>query len=230
MKIVNISDLHMATPDPPPGDVLVCAGDLTHKGRPYEITQMFKYLGKWSKNYRYTVAIPGNHDFGLESHYYQYKQEAASQGITLLNDDGIIIDGIQFWGSPITPWFHNWAFNRYPEDIEPHWLLIPEDTQVLITHGPPRGIMDGVPTYKRTQIGVDHHYRPIYTKALANMDHVGCPTLLERIKDLKQLKLHVFGHIHEGYGQEEHNGVKYVNASIMDADYNPVNKPIVVEI
>lgn len=230
MKIICISDTHLAEPDLPPGDILVHAGDFTFKGRPYEITQQLLWLSNNRHKYNHIVCIPGNHDFGFETNYGQYKQEAANKGITFLNDEEVILDGIKFYGSPITPFFHNWAFNRHPEDIEPHWLMIPDDTQVLITHGLPNGILDGVPTYNKTMIGYDHHYRPMYTKALAHIDHVGCPDLLKRVKELTQLKLHVGGHIHESYGQEQHFGVQFVNASIMDADYRPINRPIEVEI
>lgn len=230
MKIVCVSDTHLAEPDLPPGDVLVHAGDFTYKGRPHEISQQLLWLANQRHKFNHVICVPGNHDFGFESNYPQYRQEAADKGITFLNDSEIVVDGLKFYGSPITPFFHNWAFNRHPEDIEPYWLMIPDDTNVLITHGPPKNILDGVPQYNRTCIGYDNHYRPMYTKKFLSTEHVGCPTLLERIKDLKQLKLHVFGHIHEGYGQIEQDGVKFVNPSHMDGDYQPVNKPIVVEL
>tara|TARA_Y100000296_G_C5174834_1_gene259491 strand:- start:2061 stop:2591 length:531 start_codon:yes stop_codon:yes gene_type:complete len=61
-----------------------------------------------------------------------------SCGIKYLNDSSITIDGIKFWGSPIQPWFHDWAFNRKRgNEIRKHWELIPTNTDVLLTHGPP---------------------------------------------------------------------------------------------
>jgi Icc-related predicted phosphoesterase len=230
MKIVCISDTHLAEPELPKGDVLVHSGDFTYRGRPHEIAQQLYWLSQHRHKYDHVVCTPGNHDFGFESNYHQYRLEAENKGITFLNDAEIILDGIKFWGSPISPFFHNWAFNRHPADIEFHWDLIPDDVNVLITHGPAYGILDGVPRGGKTLIGYDEHYRPMYKKDTVSVEHVGCPELLERIKARKQLKLHVFGHIHEGYGQEEHFGVKFVNASIMDGDYKPVNKPIIVEI
>lgn len=229
-KIVCISDTHMAEPDLPEGDILVHAGDMTYKGRDPEINKQCAWLRKQIKKYKRVIVIPGNHDFGFETTPAMYRELFKNSGIVLLNEEEHIVDGIKFFGSPITPWFHNWAFNRYPEDIKVHWDIIPDDTDVLITHGPPRNIMDGVPEYDRVVIGYDNHYRPQYSKKFLGEKHVGCPTLLERIKELKQLKLHVFGHIHEGYGQSNQHGIEFVNASIMDADYNAVNKPIVVEI
>lgn len=229
-KIVCISDTHMAEPELPPGDILVHAGDFTFKGRPHEIGQQLHWLGKHSKNYAAVICTPGNHDFGFESNYNQYRQEAADKGITFLNEEETIVQGIKFFGSPITPFFHNWAFNRYPQDIDVHWMVIPDDVNVLITHGLPYEILDGVPKYDKTLIGYDSHYRPKYAKQLKTVEHVGCPELLKRVKQLSQLKLHVGGHIHESYGQETHFGVKFVNASIMDEDYKPVNKPIVIDL
>jgi len=229
-RLVCISDTHLAEPDLPEGDILIHAGDLTFKGRPEELGRQCNWLKKHVARYKAVLLAPGNHDWGFEKNYSLYKHQYKDAGITVLNDDGVEVEGIKFWGSPITPFFCDWAFNRHPEDIGRHWSLIPDDVQALITHGPPYGILDGVPSHEKTVIGYDKHYRPMYAKKLADVRHVGCPTLLERIKELKQLKLHVFGHVHEGYGQEEHFGVKFVNASIMDEDYRPVNKPIVVDL
>jgi hypothetical protein len=59
--------------------------------------------------------------------------------VIYLNDSGVEIDGLKFWGSPVQPYFHNWAFNRIGDDICKHWELIPLDTDILITHGPVKG-------------------------------------------------------------------------------------------
>lgn len=230
MKLVCVSDTHMAEPDLPKGDVLVHAGDFTFRGRPQEISQQLYWLEKHRHKYDHVVIIPGNHDFGFETDYALYKREAENKGLVILNDTEVVLDGVKFWGSPVTPFFHAWAFNRYPADIEPHWDLIPDDVNVLITHGPPHGILDGVPQLQKTMIGYDQHYRPMYSKKLLHIEHVGCPELLERIKLKKQLKVHIFGHIHEGYGQEQHFGIDFINPSIMDGDYRPVNKPIIYEL
>ena len=229
-RLVLISDTHLAEPDLPDGDILIHAGDLTFKGRPEELSRQCYWLKKHVTRYKAVLLIPGNHDWGFQTDYSLYKHQFKKDGITVLNDDGVEVEGIKFWGSPITPFFCDWAFNRHPEDIGRHWDMIPDDVQVLITHGPPHGILDGVPSHEKIKIGYDKHYRPMYAKKFTDVRHVGCPTLLERIKELKQLKLHVFGHVHEGYGEAEHFGVKFVNASIMDEDYRPVNRPIVVEI
>jgi Icc-related predicted phosphoesterase len=123
------------------------------------------------------------------------------------------IDGIKFWGSPVTPRFFDWAFNR-DADIQYHWNMIPYDTNVLITHGPPYGILD---------------------LTIREGKPVGCHYLRRRLFDLKDLKVHSFGHIHEGFGQqvgdgEDFEGVHFVNASYLDHRYRAVNSPVIINI
>jgi Icc-related predicted phosphoesterase len=118
------------------------------------------------------------------------------------------LDGLKFWGSPVTPWFHNWAFNRIDDKINEHWDLIPNDINVLITHGPPYLTLDA------TKSGL----------------RVGCPRLSNKIKDLTDLKVHVFGHIHEASGIVEKDGVTYVNASTLDLYYEVKNSPVILHV
>lgn len=156
------------------------------------------------------IVIAGNHAWGFEQQP-MLAEGLVPAGVHYLRDSGVTIDGVRFWGSPWQLWFMNFAFNllRGPEIAE-KWAMIPEDTHVLITHGPPRGILDlrrGYPA-----------------------EHVGCEDLLARIQHLSCLKVHVFGHMHEAYGEELHRGVRYVNASICTADYAATNPPVVIDI
>jgi Icc-related predicted phosphoesterase len=124
--------------------------------------------------------------------------------IYYLNDSGIELEGIKFWGSPVQPEFFNWAFNkRRGHEIKRHWDMIPNDIDVLITHGGPQNILD----------------------ANANNQNCGCRDLLEAVMAI-QPKVHCFGHIHESYGIEEVNDTTFINASIMNGKYESVNKPI----
>lgn len=126
----------------------------------------------------------------------------------VLNDSGFEFDGVKIWGSPITPWFHDFAFNRHRGmRIRPHWDMIPDDTNILVTHGPPMGILD------LTSRGI----------------YAGCQDLLERIKQLKQLKLHLFGHIHEAHGIVTDEGMTYSNASMMNLQYYFTQHPNIFE-
>ena len=139
-------------------------------------------------------------------------------------DSSVIIDGVKFHGSPVTPRFgFGWAWNRDIADtrspseianyaplspIKPHWDLNPEDTDVLLTHGPPRGILDIT------------YYQGI---------EVGCPLLWNRVQEVNP-KLHVFGHIHEEYGQLTLGETTFVNASTCSLAYKPDNAPIVYDL
>lgn len=192
----------------PGGDILIHGGDSTSRGRPAEILAFLDWFA--DQDYSHLVMIPGNHDFGFENDFPLYADECKKRGIILLNDSGYEADcggtKIKIWGSPITPQFHNWAFNRVRGDeIRPHWDAIPEDTEILITHGPPLLILDTV--------------RP---KTIWE-DHVGCWDLARVIETrLKKLKLHVFGHIHESRGYVYKDGITYVNAAALDDMYAPV--------
>lgn len=211
MRIVVLSDTHglhgliSAIPD---GDVLIHAGDLVGRGALTEVAEFFAWYG--SLPHAHKIVIAGNHDWGFERQP-TLAEGLVPTGVRYLRDSGVTIDGVKFWGSPWQPWFYNWAFNllRGPE-IAAKWALIPDDTNVLITHGPPRGILDLTNGYPA--------------------EHVGCDDLLARIDHLSQLRLHAFGHIHEGYGQEQHGAVRYVNASICTADYAPTNSPVVIDL
>lgn len=130
------------------------------------------------------------------------------QNTYYLCDTDITIEGLNIWGSPITPWFFDWAFNRKKgEEICRHWKLIPENTDILITHGAPFGILD------RTESGVN----------------AGCEDLLAEI-DLIKPKYHLFGHIHEWYGMRESTHTTFVNGSILDQNNIIRNQPIVLDI
>lgn len=215
MRIIAISDTHsyhnkLVIPD---GDVLVHAGDITFRG---EIPIMASF-SDWLKDlpHKRKVVIFGNHELGFA---YGPKRETAIQlvkdaGADYLENSGVTIDGVNFWGSPVQPWFHDWEWN-YPRGpaIRAIWDKIPEDTNILITHGPPAYILDEAP------------------RGVVETEHVGCQDLLNRISDLKNLKAHIFGHIHFGYGIKQIEQCTFVNASTCTEEYNATNPPIVIDI
>lgn len=184
----------------PGGHVLIHAGDATGLGTLKEIVPFLDWLSK--QNYKYKIFVPGNHDWGFQDDPSLMLEECTARGIILLNDSGIEIEGIKFWGSPVQPEFGHWAFNRNSIEIADHWALIPEDTEVLITHGPPHQILDYVPA--------------LY----GELRYCGCPQLLSRIYQTKT-KLHVFGHIHYARGYRYYDGRTYVNASVLNEAYRP---------
>jgi predicted phosphodiesterase len=215
MKITCISDTHNQHLHIPPdwlegGDVLVHAGDISGRGSLREVEEFLAWFNELP--YTHKIMIAGNHDFWFEKVSTFAVNEMLQEkypNIVYLNDSGIEIDGVKFWGSPVQPWFYDWAFNRMGTDICRHWDMIPLDTDVLITHGPMKGILD------MTARGVS----------------TGCPYLLEKSAEMTNLKLFVCGHIHEAYGKFEFpDGGVFVNASTLNFNYQVQNKPIVVEI
>jgi Icc-related predicted phosphoesterase len=225
MKLVCISDIHNKhkTITMPDGDVAICTGDISSRGYWHELKSFVKWFG--ALPHKKKILVCGNHDIGAEVEFKEEFVELCEEnGVILLNDSGVEIDGVKFWGSPVTPRFgYGWAWNRDVEDnrtkseianympnnpIQKHWDLIPNDTNVLLTHGPPRGILD---------------------LCFYGGDRAGCPRLLDKVLEIKP-KVHVFGHIHEQYGLDTFEGTAFVNASICTLQYTPNNKPIVVEI
>lgn len=208
MKIVIISDTHgqHAKLKLPKGDLLIHAGDISDTGNTTDTLRFLNWFGR--QDFAHKIFIAGNHDFFFERETPATVQQTIPAGITYLNDSGATINGLQFWGSPVTPWYQNWAFNRYPgDDINRHWNLIPAGTDILITHGPVFGILD---------------------KNAAGQ-HIGCKDLQVKMQEIKP-RLHIFGHIHEGYGMVDKNQVTYINASALNEAYQLVNAPVVMEI
>jgi predicted phosphodiesterase len=222
MRVICISDPHgrHREIDLPYGDLLVCAGDITMCGELAIVEDFANWLIEQQSKGRFGLAIvvAGNHDWCFDpmpSHpswappYDSKAEEMIKQAAVYLNDSGMECMGAKVWGSPIQPWFHDWAFNRQRgQEIREHWQLIPPDTDILITHGPPLGFGD----------------RP-YNK----YDSVGCADLALKVSEL-QPKLHVFGHIHGGYGVTVFNGTTLVNASVVNEAYKYANSPIVIEL
>ena len=206
MRLVVISDTHfmhdrIAIPD---ADMLVHCGDSLGHGTLEELDELDRFLSTLPHEYKILVA--GNHDWCFER-----DPEAARRLVRnaiYLEDAAVELGGTKFYGSPWQPWFLDWAFNlERGEPLREVWSKIPEDTEVLITHGPPYGVCD------RTLRG----------------ELVGCEQLLERVQRVKP-KLHLFGHIHEGYGTVQTDETLFVNASTCDVRYRPINQPIVLTI
>ncbi|GGR29313.1 metallophosphatase domain-containing protein [Deinococcus ruber] len=206
MNIVCISDTHKqhARLRVPAGDVLVHAGDVSLRGTAAEIQDFLTWFA--AQPHRHKVFIAGNHDFLFEQHPAQARA-MIPEGVHYLEDSGVTLGGVRFWGSPVTPWFYDWAFNRREDEIRPHWALIPPNTDVLITHGPPLGVLDAVRP--------DHH-------------QVGCPQLAQVLATRVAARLHVFGHIHESYGQRTQGALTSVNASVLDHRYKLLNPPVMI--
>jgi Icc-related predicted phosphoesterase len=207
MRIALISDSHgkhdgLVLPE---ADILIHAGDFSQRGRLNEVQDFMQWLDR--QPHPHKVLIAGNHDFLAEKEPDLF-QSLIPPSVTYLNDSGVEIGGLKIWGSPIQPWFYDWAFNRQRgAEIRKHWDLIPADTDILITHGPPYGILDKT----------------------AQGEVVGCADLMERVNAI-QPRLHVFGHIHEGHGMEQRGKTTFVNASVLNLRYMLVWEAQVVDL
>jgi Icc-related predicted phosphoesterase len=190
----------------PDGDVLVHAGDFMAFGdTPREIVDFTYWLGK--QRHRYKIVIAGNHDLIFELHPGAAR-ELLGNAIYLENS-ATEFEGLKIWGSPVQPEFNNWAFNvARGAAIRRYWKMIPANTAVLVTHGPPFGVLD---------------------KAHPSSAHLGCEELAKAVEQIKP-RLHVFGHIHGGHGLSSGNDTLFVNASVVNEAYRLVHEPQVVEI
>lgn len=207
-KITVISDTHgkhkQITSDLPGGDILIHAGDISSMGYEHEIQQFCKWFNDIN-DYDNKVFIAGNHDWGFQNNIDKVQEILNSyKTIDYLQDSHLqtgpdINNLIKIHGSPWQPEFYNWAFNlpRNGTELLEKWNAIPDDTDILITHGPAWGYLDQV-------IG-----RP---------KHLGCELLTQRIKAIKP-KIHICGHIHSGRGYTFDGDTHFINASVLNEDY-----------
>lgn len=207
MRVVCISDTHglhraVRVPD---GDILVHAGDLSRRGELETLADFDDWLS--GLPHAHKLIIAGNHDFCFENHRRE-QAIGVLQHACYLQDSSCCVEGLTIWGTPWQPWFHDWAFNVRSEEARAEiWARIPEQTDILIVHGPPQGCGD------RTQSG----------------HQVGCQALHARIAQIAP-KLVVTGHIHEAYGSYSIGLTRVVNASICTLRYQPTNPPIVIDL
>ncbi len=205
-RIVCISDTHDQHEEVkiPEADLLIVAGDFTcHR---FPILQNYIRFNEWlgKQPVKHKVVVAGNHDTLFQQQYGAGKSILTNANY--LEDEGIELEGLKIWGSPWTPLFGDWAFMKPDKLLKPYWDAIPNDTDILVTHGGPFGTLDRTGNYYGSK-------------------SCGSESLAERLKKLK-LKLHVFGHIHESFGQQGTS----VNAAQCDEMNDLVNQPIVVDI
>ncbi len=213
MIIDCISDLHGAFPELQGGDLLIVAGDLTARDTTEEALDFIYWLAE--QDYKEKIVIAGNHDTFLinEEAWFINELEKISKSRYLF-DSGTEFEGLKIWGSPWTKTFPNMnpqckAFTvDTEEELAIKFSLIPDDTDILITHSPAYNVFDMIESGKG----------------------VGSKSLLSIILKIKP-KIHVCGHIHENGGQfMECTNTTFVNSSHVNERYQPVNKPVRIEL
>jgi Icc-related predicted phosphoesterase len=223
IKVVAISDLHGKFPDISECDLLLIAGDICpcRFGHGYmsvdnKATHQAFWLrdtfGPWLQKQpaKHVVATWGNHDWLGE----KAPERTPKLPWHMLIDQGIDLMGFKIYGSPWQPRFFDWAFNADEPFLEGKWHLIPDDTDILVLHGPPHGYGDLAPAYRGVR---------------DQMEHTGSPSLTKRIMEVKP-QLVVFGHIHAGYGVYSENGVTMANVAVLNEQYLLTNKPFVTTL
>src|SRR6266702_3788224 len=180
-RICCISDTHSQNLTTkwewPQADILVHAGDMSAKGSPDSLKQVARQIHQLP--YRYKVVVGGNHDRAFwEKGKYNLEVWKYFPGIIVLEDECVKLLGLKIYGSS---WI-KFKEGKYPfeiENLKEKWDKIPDHTDILITHMPPHGMLD-----------INGNGESMGSKSLANV-------VRERVKP----RLHVYGHIHSGYGQ-----------------------------
>ena len=209
VTVVAMSDLHGHLPLAPPCDLLLIGGDLCPPG---PTAVQAEWLGGAFRDWleripaREVVAVAGNHDWIFE----RAPQLVPDLRWRYLQDRGVELFGLKIYGTPWQPRFFDWAFNLDEPDLEIKFNQIPEGTDVVVCHGPPLGFGDLAP-------------RPW------GGEHVGSPSLRKRLLAVRP-RLCVFGHIHEGRGVYDQDGMVFANASLVDHRYDMIYTPMVFEI
>lgn len=202
MKILHISDTHSAHHrlyTMPEADVVVHSGDFCMVGEEREALDFLNWF--CDLPYKHKVLVCGNHDECL----YEAKIDGLDNNVHYLCNSGVEIDGITFYGIPM--------FNKdciFAKQNR-NYALMPEDTDILITHTPPYGILD-------LDDSID-----------GELIHYGSESLLEHIMRIHP-KAHLFGHIHRQHGVTEQNGIIFSNGAIMNDDYTKLNNPNIIDI
>lgn len=201
----------------PTCDIAIFAGDMSRTGQKEEVERFLKWYNK-QVQCSIRIYVAGNHDksfdpkfakaFGLDNHDWLQELKDQYSNLTYLQDSGIEAFGLKIWGSPWTPWFHGerWGFNAHRgDDIAEYWRMVPLDTDILVTHGPTHLILD---------------------RTLKDNELAGCEELRKVITQVDP-KVHICGHIHEGYGMDYWTlETTFVNASFCNAYNVPTNPPI----
>jgi len=196
MKIFAISDTHGKHEQvviPQGTDMLIHAGDFSNTKLPVMNSNEVNLFLIWLEQQpvKYKVIIAGNHDTSIESRLFT-KKDFKDRGIIYLEHESIEIEGIKIFGSPYTPEYNNWAFNRSRNKLGRIWDSIPDDTDILITHAPPKGILDSASRDKN------------------NHEHAGCSALLKRVLKI-QPKIHIMGHLHDNEDNLNNGTFKLLN-------------------
>lgn len=208
-----MSDTHRYFPEiKEEGDILIHSGDYSLISKFYksdlkslmeEFIPFRNYLFKLKSQFKHIIYVPGNHDWLFES-FPNIHEEIFENKVICLNNKYQEIENIKFFGCPYTPEFCGWAFMMEEPELADMYKSLPEKVDIFIGHGPVYGILD---------------------QAYPGTSHLGSKALLTAISKLRP-KYFICGHIHGGYGISKSGPTTFINASICNEDYKPLNPPI----
>jgi len=210
MIIVALSDTHgnHRSVEVPPGDIVIHCGDITRKSNLSEVTDFVEWFA--GLDFQHKILVAGNHDRFIRKKKPEFLELINGHKIQYLENTHIQINGYSIFGSPFS--HNNGGIGAFTYFHDPEarriWNLIPEKIDILVTHAPPKGFRD----YSSTE----------------NIN-AGCQVLRDRVLTVKP-RYHIFGHIHESYGIERHNGSIFINASLSNGSGEIINMPAVIEI
>lgn len=182
----------------PDGDLLIHSGDALGRGTYEEAVRFNAWLGLLP--HKHKIYVPGNHDEIFEENPAEGR--AVMTNAIVLIDESVEVDGLKIYGSPWTKQYYDWSFMKRDEDLKDLWDRIPRNLDILITHGPPYGILDW------------------------NMNGIFCGS--QKLQDAvmqKAPKFHVFGHIHHASGVVKTEHTTFINAAVLNDYYHNVNTP-----
>lgn len=211
LKIVHISDSHLQKlPELPEADLLIHTGDALNYGSFDDLIEFRKQLLDIHHQYDKILFLPGNHDWVFQRTFDHAKDFLLEDidNIEVMHEKFITYKGYKIYGTSFQPFFCDWAFNiRNPELLAQIYERIPEDTEILLTHCPPKNILDN-----------------------CIWERVGSPELAHKLQSLPNLKLHCFGHIHAGQGMLLKGSTVFSNGAICDENYDPTNPPNIIQL
>lgn len=209
MRIAFVSDTHGERPKIPDADLLIHCGDICPRGGKTDFLVQLAWLFSLRSDFPKGIILsPGNHDIIVQEDTEWARSTCDQLKLKLLIDEAIEIDGVKIYCSPWTPTFYDWAYMGSEEELKVKWDSIPENTQVLVTHGPAKYILD-----------------------YCQNGNVGSQTLGIKTCFLEKLKVHAFGHIHESYGARRVDEKFWaLNASIVTTfGFYGMNDPHVID-
>ncbi len=159
-------------------DLMIHSGDCSNWRDPYQNEVEVREFIYWYSRVKIPnkIYVAGNHCTSIEKRLVN-KEDFTSNGIIYLENSSVEIEGLKIWGSPVTPNFCNWSFMKSRDKLHDLWQTIPEDSDIVITHGPAKTILDL--SYNREGV----------------LEYCGCNALKKRILQIEP-KLFLFGHLH----------------------------------